>query len=70
MSASMKTKLQKTGSKEEARVDDKDGADFEKDGGRLHEALWKAIENNDQVAAMSFLDQAEIEEQDMYDCYG
>ena len=63
------SKLQKAG-KEEARDDDKVAADFEEDGQRLHEPLWRAIAADDLAAATSFLDKNEIEEQDMYDAYG
>ena len=55
LSSTLKSKLQKSG-KEEARVDDKDGADFEQDGGRPHEALWQAIEKNESAVAIAFLD--------------
>ena len=55
---------------EEARIVDKDKANFEEDGGRLHEPLWQAIEANDVTSATRFLNLNEIEEQNMYDANG
>ena len=47
---------------EEARVIDKDASHFEEDGDRMHEPLWRAIEENDITAATRFLTLNEIEE--------
>jgi len=64
----MTDKQPKTGA--EARVIDQDQADFEGDGGRMHEPLWRAIESKDLTAATQFLNRNEIEEQNMYDSHG
>ena len=58
----------KTGA--EARAIDLDDSNFEEDGGRMHEPLWRAIEANDLAAATRFLNLNEIEEQNMYDANG
>ena len=55
---------------EEAKVVDKDGSYFASDGGRMHEPLWQAIEDNDITSATRFLNLNEIEEQNMYDANG
>ena len=49
-------------------MDDKDASsNFENDGSRMHEPLWRAIEKNDLGAAQKFLNLNEIQETNLYD---
>ena len=49
------------GDDEESKVDDKqEFSNFEDDGFRMHEPLWRAIEKNDLPAATKFLQLNEI----------
>ena len=59
------------GDDEESKVDDKqEFSNFEDDGFRMHEPLWRAIEKNDLPAATKFLQLNEIIKQNLYDQQG
>lgn len=63
------TKLGPNKKRRDEDVRDKDGAFFSHQE-RMHEALWQAIEANDQAAADKFLELNDVEEQNMYDPQG
>lgn len=65
----IKTDLGAKKGRRDEDVRDKDGAYFCNQE-RMHDALWQAIENNDQTAADKFLELNDVEAQNMYDPQG